>query len=85
MSTLVLAEQSLPLWDDEPRRPRAPEPSAAARREPGIANGPTLADALASAWQGLSARASVACPVCHGEFEPRPGGGRCRDCGTTLS
>jgi hypothetical protein len=54
--------------------------------------GATLDDLLSGAWEGLSAAASpAACPVCHGELEPRWSagagvvGGRCRDCGSELS
>jgi hypothetical protein len=54
--------------------------------------GATLDDLVSGAWEGLTAAASpTACPVCHGELEPRWSagagvvGGRCRDCGTELS
>ena len=52
---------------------------------------PTLDDLLAGVWEGLSARRAVRCPVCVGEMEPvgagdeGVAGGRCRECGTTLS
>jgi hypothetical protein len=52
---------------------------------------PTLDDLLESAWEGLSARRAVRCPVCVGEMEPVPvpgtnlARGRCRECGATLS
>jgi hypothetical protein len=52
---------------------------------------PTLDAVVSSAWEGLSARASVPCPVCAGELSPLPaadGGaatGRCHDCGSELS
>ena len=84
MSALVLAERPMRLWDD-PGAQRAAAPAEAPRREESVGEGPTLADVLASAWEGLAARSAVACPVCHGELEPRPAGGRCRSCGTTLS
>lgn len=51
---------------------------------------PTLDDVTSSAWEGLSARTIVPCPVCAGELVPLPaadGGaatGRCRDCGSEL-
>jgi hypothetical protein len=51
---------------------------------------PTLDDVMSSAWEGLSARTIVPCPVCAGELVPLPvadGGaatGRCRDCGSEL-
>ena len=54
--------------------------------------GATLDDLVSGAWEGLTAAASsTACPVCHGELEPRWSagagvvGGRCRDCGSELS
>jgi hypothetical protein len=52
---------------------------------------PTLDDVLVDAWEGLAARRAVQCPVCHGEMDPDgvadspPIGGRCRDCGSTLT
>jgi hypothetical protein len=52
--------------------------------------GPTLDDVLSGAWEGLAA-ASTTCPVCHGELVPRWSagagvvGGRCRECGSSLS
>ncbi|HLY49715.1 MAG TPA: hypothetical protein VKR21_11010, partial [Solirubrobacteraceae bacterium] len=54
---------------------------------------PTLDDRIVDAWEGLTAREAVACPVCEGELEPcltesdgRPVViGRCGSCGTTLS
>ena len=94
MSALALAERPLRLWDDEGRA--APPASRGPAGSPGAAGpspaaadaspeGFTLAHVLASAWEGLAARTTVACPLCHGELEPRPGGGRCRTCGTSLS
>ena len=53
--------------------------------------GETLEDVISGAWEGLAAHDVVSCPVCHGEMVPRYGsggttvGGRCQDCGTTLS
>jgi tRNA(Ile2) C34 agmatinyltransferase TiaS len=51
----------------------------------------TLDDAIVGVWEGLVARAVVACPLCGGSMRSlaAPGradahGGRCRDCGTTL-
>jgi hypothetical protein len=89
VSTLVLTERPLRLWDDERSRSGlAPRTEPVTERDDlGVGEGPTLADVLASAWEGLAAHATVACPVCHGELEPRPRGegGRCRSCGTTLS
>jgi hypothetical protein len=53
--------------------------------------GATLEDVISGAWEGLTAHHAVACPVCHGEMSPRYGagaaavGGRCRDCGSSMS
>ena len=50
----------------------------------------TLDDVIVGAWEGLLAAHPVTCPICSGAMEPRPGsgprpvGGRCRDCATTL-
>jgi hypothetical protein len=87
VSTLVLSERPLRLWDDERARPVAPHAEPALERDRGVGERPTLADVVASAWEGLAAHVAVACPVCHGELEPRAhgAGGRCRSCGSTLS
>ena len=51
---------------------------------------PTLDALVTGAWEGLSVRRAVRCPVCEGEMEPLAGadgeplGGRCADCGSTL-
>jgi hypothetical protein len=50
----------------------------------------TLDDVIVGAWEGLLAAHQVTCPICSGAMEPRHGsgprpvGGRCRDCRTTL-
>jgi len=50
----------------------------------------TLDDVIVGAWEGLLAAHPVTCPICSGAMEPRHGsgprpvGGRCRDCRTTL-
>jgi DNA-directed RNA polymerase subunit RPC12/RpoP len=50
----------------------------------------TLDDLIVSAWEGLTARRVVACPVCASRMLPRYGSfaqpveGRCSDCGATL-
>ena len=61
---------------------------------------PTLDDVLAGAWEGLTARAVVPCPVCGSEMQPLPGHpqptetrsidpqpvrGWCEDCGSRLT
>ena len=48
--------------------------------------GATLDEVLVGAWEGLSARRPVACPVCAGPMQPRSGaaGGACGDCGSHL-
>ena len=55
-------------------------------RSQGSGGGPTLEDALTSAWRQLQAGRPVTCAVCGGQMQPEPGAqGRCSDCGTTLS
>jgi hypothetical protein len=57
----------------------------------GAGGGPTLDDVVSGAWEELTAHAVVECLVCGGGLAPeygahaRPIGGRCRNCGTTLS
>jgi hypothetical protein len=46
---------------------------------------PTLDDVVSRGWEGLRAGVAMTCPVCRGELMPDAGGGRCDDCGTTLS
>ncbi len=71
--------------------PEAPEPDAggaARERDCGLGGGRTLDEAIVGAWEGLAARTTVACPLCGGALRPhatRDGGGRCGDCGTTLT
>jgi hypothetical protein len=66
------------------------ERAAERRRGAGPGGGPTLDDAIVGVWEGLAARATVACPLCGGPLRSRPdgdaaAGGRCGDCGTTLT
>ncbi len=57
----------------------------------GLGGEPTLDQLIAGVWEGLTAQAGVACPVCEGEMKPqdgaraRPTGGRCTRCGSTLT
>jgi len=46
----------------------------------------TLDELFVGAWEGLSARRPVACPVCAGAMHPHvgAGGGACSDCGAQL-
>ena len=52
---------------------------------------PTLDELLAGVCEGLTAQRDVVCPVCGGRMHPefgahaRPLGGRCPECGTSLS
>ena len=63
--------------------------SGAHERDRGLGGGLTLDEAIVGAWEGLAARATVACPLCGGALRPRSAGdragGRCGDCGTTLT
>lgn len=63
--------------------PTAPSPERAGSRRGGEA---TLDELLVGAWEGLSARRPVACPVCAGPMVPREGaaGGACGACGSHL-
>ena len=67
------------------------EPSArrdTRQRQGNLGGGPTLDDMLVGAWEGLTARVAVACPLCDGTLRPcgagGAAGGRCGACGTTL-
>jgi ribosomal protein S27AE len=53
-------------------------------RDGGLGGGLTLDEAIVGAWEGLVARATVACPLCGGVLRPHAAGGRCGDCGTSL-
>ncbi len=50
-----------------------------------------LDELLVGVWEGLAAHRVVGCPMCGAEMEPEyaaralPMGGRCKDCGSTLS
>ncbi len=52
---------------------------------------PTLDDLVVGVWEGLTARATVACLICGGPMAPeygahsRPIGCRCTACGSVLS
>ena len=54
-------------------------------------HGETLDRLVVSSWERLVSHAEAPCLLCGGTMEPRYGahaatiGGRCRDCGTTLS
>jgi hypothetical protein len=56
-----------------------------------LGGGPTLDDVIVGAWEGLTAHTVVSCPVCDGELAPEYGarsrlrGGRCSDCGSSIS
>jgi hypothetical protein len=54
-------------------------------------SGETLDRLVVGGWERLTSRATTQCLLCGGTMEPtygvqsKPIGGRCRDCGTTLS
>jgi hypothetical protein len=83
------------LFDAAPAAPAARalgEPTPApAQTAATVDSGETLDDLVVGSWQRLTGRAPVACLLCGGTMEPsygahaNPIGGRCRDCGTTLS
>jgi len=62
--------------------------AAAAPASPDAARdgGATLDELLVGAWEGLTARRPVACPVCAGLLRPcaEVSGGSCRDCHSQL-
>ena len=70
------------------RAERAAGPQVATSLQDGTARGggATLDDLLVGAWEGLSARRPVTCPVCAGPMAPRAAaaGGACGDCGSQL-
>jgi hypothetical protein len=51
----------------------------------------TLDEVIVGVWEGLHADHTATCPICGGDMlprhgsGPRPVGGRCHDCGTTIS
>ena len=57
----------------------------------GAGGEPVLDEVLVHAWEGLIAHRPVDCAVCGAEMRPEygahalPVGGRCGDCGSTLS
>jgi hypothetical protein len=70
-------------------RPAAPARDALRERDGGLGGGPTLDDAIVGAWEGLAAQVVVACPLCDGSLRPYAAadavGGRCHDCGVSLT
>ena len=81
-------ERPSSLFGDEPERQRAAGDARRRGRDDGLSGRLTLDEAIVGIWEGLAARATVACPLCGGALRPRPAGegrgGRCADCGTTL-
>jgi hypothetical protein len=76
--------------------PVAPPPGREADGESGpevgiAGSGETLDRLVVGGWERLAARAEIPCLLCGGPMVPSYGahaapiGGRCRDCGTTLS
>ncbi len=63
-----------------------PSGTASARIVATRGGGATLDELLVGAWEGLSARRPVACPVCAGPMRPSEGatGGSCQSCGSRL-
>lgn len=73
-----------------PPVPIAATPALRARGR-SSSRGTSLDALLTGTWQGLLAHGSVRCPVCRGAMTPRyaagpkPVGGRCRDCGSSIA
>jgi hypothetical protein len=70
--------------------PRTPATDAAAHERDGDPGGGlTLDDAIVGVWEGLAAQDVVACLLCGGALRPHEVpdavGGRCDDCGASLS
>ena len=70
------------------RRPparRRPDSAVAGRAQRPLGGRLTLADKLASIWEGLHADGVAQCPVCHGPMQRSAAGdGECTRCGTRL-
>jgi hypothetical protein len=89
------------VWEDVAAQDGAIEPDGEAAHggavqvHDGVGGEPTLDELIVGAWEGLTAQAAVACPLCDaGELRPvyadaggasPPVAGRCATCGTTLS
>ncbi|HZV73772.1 MAG TPA: hypothetical protein VFF79_08665 [Conexibacter sp.] len=81
-------ERPASLFGSGPAQPAVAVVAAGRERGRGLGGGLTLDDAIVGAWEGLSAQAVVACPLCGGGMRPHAAvdvAGRCGDCGTTLS
>jgi hypothetical protein len=76
-------DQTFPLPGDPPQRGEVA--GRPARR------GLTLDEVIVGVWEGLYAHHTATCPICGGEMVarhgsgPRPVGGRCTSCGTTIA
>jgi hypothetical protein len=77
------AAKTFPIPADPPQRGAVAEPDARGRL--------TLDEVIVGVWEGLHAHHTATCPICGGGMVARPGsgprpvGGRCTDCGTTIS
>jgi hypothetical protein len=75
------------LFDEAPKDPAC----ADARHAHSAGSDETLDQIMVGGWECLTSRAPTPCLMCGGTMEPvygvhpRPIGGRCHDCGTTLS
>jgi hypothetical protein len=74
-----------------PYREDAPAPYDRGADRDGVGGEPTLDDLVVGAWEGLTAQAAAACPLCEeGTLRPLPAvdgtpfSGCCDRCGTTL-
>jgi hypothetical protein len=76
-------DKAFPIPADPPQRGEAAEPDARGRL--------TLDEVIVGVWEGLHMHDAATCPICGGAMRARPGsgprpvGGRCADCGTTIS
>jgi hypothetical protein len=85
-----LAPSRPPLRFDDPAPTKAAALALARRTPSGQPSGPagrrlTLDEALVGVWEGLLARRTVRCPVCHAEaMAPGRDSGRCGACHSEL-
>ena len=88
---LDLAPSRPPMRFGDPAPTKAAALALQRRTPSGPAPGPaggrlTLDETLVGVWEGLLARRTVRCPVCHAEaMAPSGGGGRCGACRSELT
>ena len=84
MSPATLAPRRL--FDPRPETDEdalAGDPESSAGRP--LGGRPTLEEKLSRVWEGLHADGAAECPVCRGRMTSGSGGGRCVDCGVSVT